>query len=105
MSEESLAVTRIKSDLKYFSRYAKKCSVCAIEIGPLYDKKRNLLTSDRLEMCAILLEQFNSVFTTLIPTNRYLIQMFSSLLNQLHVRMMNCSLLISPLLNLSLLIL
>ena len=38
--------------------------MCASEIGPLYDKKRNLLTSDKLEMCAILLEQFNSVFTT-----------------------------------------
>ena len=39
--------------------------MCASEIGPLYDKQRNLLTSDKLEMCAILLEQFNSVFTTL----------------------------------------
>ena len=105
MSEESLVVTRIKSDSKYFFRYAKKFSVCASEIGPLYDKRRNLLTSDRLEMCAILLEQFNSVSTTPHPNKQYLIQMFSSLLNQLHVRMMNCSLLISPLLNLSLLIL
>ena len=41
--------------------------MCASEIGPLYDKKRNLLTSDKLEMCAILLEQFNSVFTTPHP--------------------------------------
>ena len=57
MSEESLAVTRIKSDSKYFFfRYAKELSVCASEIGPLYNKKRNLLTSDKLEMCAILLE-------------------------------------------------
>ena len=39
MSEESLAVTRIKSDSKYFFRYAKKISVCASEIGPLYDKR------------------------------------------------------------------
>ena len=67
MAEESLAVTRIKSDSKYFFRYAKKISVCASEIGPLYDKKMNLLTSDKLEMCAILLEQFNSVFTTPHP--------------------------------------
>ena len=73
----------------------------ASEIGPLYDKKRNLLTSDKLEMCAILLEQFNSVFTTPHPNK----QVFCSLLNQLHVRMMNCSLLKSTLLNLSLLIL
>ena len=49
MFEETLAVTKIKSDFKYFFRYAKKFSVCA---------------SDKLEMCAILLEQFNSVFTT-----------------------------------------
>ena len=42
MSEESQAVTRIKSDSKYFFRYAKKFSVCASEIGPLYDKERNI---------------------------------------------------------------
>ena len=65
MSAEALAVTRNKSDLKWvFFRDARKFSVCASEIGPLYDKKRNLLTSDKLEMCAILLEQFNSVLTT-----------------------------------------
>ena len=32
--------------------------VCASETGPLYDKKISLLTSDKLEMCTILLEQF-----------------------------------------------
>ena len=94
MSEESLAVTRIKSDSKYFFRYAKKYSVCASEIGPLYDKKRNLLTSDKLEMC----EQFNSGFTTPHPNKQVFDpDVFFSF--QLHVRMMNCSLLISPLLN------
>ena len=41
--------------------------MCASEICPLYDKKRNLLTSDKLEMCAILFEQFNSIFTTPLP--------------------------------------
>ena len=40
MSEESLAVTRIRSDSKYFPRYAKKFSVCASDIGSLYDKKK-----------------------------------------------------------------
>ena len=49
MFEESLAVTKTKSDSKYFFRYAKKFSVCASEIGPLYDKKRNLLTSDKIK--------------------------------------------------------
>ena len=39
MFEESLAVTRIKSDSKYIFRYAQKFSVCASEIGPLYGKK------------------------------------------------------------------
>ena len=44
--------------------------MCASEIGPLYDKKRNLLTSDKLDVCAILLEQFNSVFTTPLPNKQ-----------------------------------
>ena len=38
--------------------------MCVSDIGPLYDKKRYLLTSDKLEMCTILLKQFNSVCTT-----------------------------------------
>ena len=70
MYEESLAVTKIKSGLKYYFRYANKFSVCASEIGPLYDKRRNLLTSDKLEMGVILLEQFNSVFTTPLPNKQ-----------------------------------
>ena len=44
--------------------------MCARKIGPLYDKKRNLLTSDRLEMYAILLEQVNRVFTTHLPNKQ-----------------------------------
>ena len=44
--------------------------MCSSEIGPLCDKKRNLLTSDKLEMCAILLEQFYSVFTTPHPNKQ-----------------------------------
>ena len=70
MFEESLAVTKIKSDSKYFFRYAYKFSVCASETGPLYDKKISLLTSDKLEMCTILLEQFNSVLTTPLPSKQ-----------------------------------
>ena len=42
--------------------------MCASETGPLYDKKRNLLTSDKLEMCTILLEQFNSVLQPLFSS-------------------------------------
>ena len=41
--------------------------MCVSDTGPPYDKKRNLLTSDKLEICMNLLEQFNSVFTTPIP--------------------------------------
>ena len=37
------------------------CFVCVSDTGPLYDKKINLLTSDKFDMCTILLEQFNSV--------------------------------------------
>ena len=44
--------------------------MCANEIGPFYDKKINLLTSEKLEMCAILLEQFDSVFTTPHPNKQ-----------------------------------
>ena len=67
--EESLAVANIKSD-SFFFRYANKFSVCVSDIGPLYDKKINLLTSDNLEMCTILLEQFNSFFTTPLPNKQ-----------------------------------
>ena len=44
--------------------------MCVGDIGPLYDKKRNLLTSDKLEMCTILLKQFNSVCTTPLPNKQ-----------------------------------
>ena len=63
-------VAKIKSDPNYFFRYAKKFSVCVSDIGPLYDKKRNLLTSDKLEMCPLLFEQFNSVCTTPLPNKQ-----------------------------------
>ena len=60
-------VANIKSDPNYFFRYAKKFSVCVNDVGPLYDKKINLLTSDKLDMCTILLKQFNRVCTTPLP--------------------------------------
>ena len=44
--------------------------MCVSDIGPLYDKKKNLLTSDKLEMCKILLEQFNSVSTMPLPNKQ-----------------------------------
>ena len=47
MFEESLAVTKINSNSNYFYRYANKFSVCTSETGPLYNKKRRLLISDK----------------------------------------------------------
>ena len=44
--------------------------MCVSDIGSLYDKNRNLLTSDKLEMCTLLLEQFNSVCTTPLPNKQ-----------------------------------
>ena len=44
--------------------------VCVSDIGALYKNKRNLLTSDNLEMCTILLEQFNSVLLHHSQTRR-----------------------------------
>ena len=44
--------------------------MCVSDTGPLYDKKINLLTSDKLEMCIILLEQFNSVLTMPLPNKQ-----------------------------------
>ena len=58
------------------------------DIGPLYDKKINLLTSDKLDMCTILPEQFNCVFTKPLPNKQVTVSEFSFLLNQLHLRMM-----------------
>ena len=42
--------------------------MCVSDIGPLYDKKINLLTSDKL--CTILLKQFNSLCTTPLPNKQ-----------------------------------
>ena len=44
--------------------------MCVSDIGPLYDKKINLLTSDKLEMCTIFHTQFNSVCTTPFPNKQ-----------------------------------
>ena len=47
MIEESLAVKKLNL---FFFIYGKKFSVCASETGPLYDKKRSLLTYDKLDV-------------------------------------------------------
>ena len=44
--------------------------MCVSDIGFFNDKKLNLLTSDKLDMCTILLEKFNHVFTTPLPNKQ-----------------------------------
>ena len=41
MFKESQAVSKVKSDSKYFFRYANNFSVCANETGPFYGKTEN----------------------------------------------------------------
>ena len=57
--DETFAVTMIKSDPNFFFRYAKKFSYWAFVT--------HLLTDNKTEMCTILLDQFNSVFSTPKP--------------------------------------
>ena len=65
--DETLAVTRIKSDPNFFFRHANKFSICTKAIEPLLNPDTHLLTDDKTEMCSILLDQFNSVFSTPKP--------------------------------------
>lgn len=67
-SEEALAIAKIKSDPNYFFKYAKKHSVCKTEIGPLLNKQSQSLTNEKSDMCKLLIEHFNSVFTTPTPS-------------------------------------
>ena len=65
--DETLAVTRIKNDPNFFFRYAKKFSIRTKAIGPLLHSITHLLTDNKTEMCTILLDQFNCVFSTPKP--------------------------------------
>ena len=53
MFEESLAVTKMKSDLKYFVRYENKFSVCAGEPGALTVVRFKLLPLSNYFMCSV----------------------------------------------------
>ena len=68
LSDESRAVAKIKEDPKYFFRFAKKSSICKTDIGPLRNVQTDCLTDDKLEMCKLLLDHFDSVFTTPDPS-------------------------------------
>ena len=61
--EEHVAVSKIKVDPKHFFRYAKRYSICKQEVGPLLNPLNNTLTDNKYEMCGLLVNQFNSVFT------------------------------------------
>ena len=61
--EEHVAVPKIKVDPKHFLRYAKRYSICKQEVGPLPNPLNNTLTDNKYEMCCLLANQFNSVFT------------------------------------------
>ena len=58
--DETLAVTRIKSDPNYFFRYAKKFSICTKAIGPLLHPVTHLMTDNKTEMCIFFLLPINS---------------------------------------------
>ena len=59
-----IAVAKIKSDPNFFFRYAKKNSICKSNIGPIKNPHTQLLVNEKLEICSLLLDQFNSVFTS-----------------------------------------
>ena len=62
LHDEEIAVTKIKMDPNYFFRYEKKHSICQSEVGPFIGPTKALI-SNKYEICCLLLDQFNSVFT------------------------------------------
>ena len=62
LNNEEIAVTKIKMDPNYFFRYAKKHCICHSEVGPFLGPTK-VLISNKYEICCLLLDQFNSVFT------------------------------------------
>ena len=69
IQNESTAVAKIKDDPNYFYCYAKKFSIVKSDIGPLLDSSGNL-TSDKKIICKLLLDQFNTIFSTPSVENR-----------------------------------
>ena len=61
--EEHVAVSKIKVDPKYLFRYAKRYSICKQEASPLFNPLNNTLSDNKYEMCCLLANQLNSVFT------------------------------------------
>ena len=61
-AEESKAVSKIKTNSKFFYSYAQRFSKVRVGIGPLLNASGNL-TADASEMSEILSEQYSSVFS------------------------------------------
>ena len=54
---------RFKVTPIFFFRYAKKC-ICESDIGSILNPHSQLLVNERLEICSLLFDQFNNVFTS-----------------------------------------
>ena len=63
LNEENKAIASIKKNSKYFFTYAKRYSKAPASIGPLTNSQGNL-TTDPKEICELLREQYESVFST-----------------------------------------
>ena len=53
----------LKSMLILNTSYAKRYSICKQEVDPLLNPLNNTLTDNKYEMCCLLANQFNGVFT------------------------------------------
>lgn len=64
--DESVAVTNIKKNSKYFFSYARRKARLSIPVGPLEDPAGNLVTNP-MDIAKILSTQYQSVFSTPSP--------------------------------------
>ena len=62
LHEESIVVSKIKSDSRLFFRYAKKTATYTHGIGHLLNPVSGLSTYDKNEMYELLINQFNHVY-------------------------------------------
>ena len=87
LHNEQQAITRIKSDSKFFFQYASKQSKLKKSVGPLTNKQGNL-THNTDDICDILQSQYLSVFTT--PSTSHHIpdirDFFTTEQNENHIR-------------------
>ena len=68
LSEEYEATSKIASDPKFFYKFAKRSSKTKTSIGPLITNDNNL-SDDPKVISELLLHQYNSVFSTPLPTH------------------------------------